>query len=211
MTTVPSLDELTEALVRAAPVLNRRGRLLALALYHELARGAPVEEAVLCECTGLSAGYVADTLASWPGVFRDEAGRIVAFWGLALPETPHSLHMAGVRLHAWCAWDTRFLPQILRVDADVRSPDPTSGEAVELRVTPHGVEQRSHANVVVSFLAPDAGWDGDVITSFCHFIDFFTDPESARPWISAHEGTFLLTLDDAFTLGARWIRARGLG
>jgi len=81
--------------------------------------------------------------------------RIIAFWGLSLPDTAHTLEVNGVRLHAWCAWDTLFLPGILHASAEVRSLDPQTEEAVELIVTPRGVTGCSHADITISFLIPN--------------------------------------------------------
>jgi alkylmercury lyase len=210
MSSAPSLNELGAAMLDAVPHLDEPGRRLGLTVYRALARGVPVSELALAEQTGLSPSSVAATLASWPGVFRDEENSIVSFWGLALPTMPHAIQVHGVHLHAWCAWDTLFLPGILQAVAQVRSRDPHSHEKVELVVTPDGIAERSHAHIVVSFLVPDGEWHDDVMTTFCHYVHFFTDRESAAPWVAAQAGTFLLDLDDAFALGAYLNQARGL-
>jgi alkylmercury lyase len=210
MSTAPSLNEVRAALLEAVPNLDDPGRRLAVTTYRALASGMPVTELALAEQTGLSPSSVAATLAAWPGVFRDEENSIISFWGLALPEMPHTIEVHGVRLHAWCAWDTLFLPGILRAAARVRSTDPRSGETIELVVEPDGVAERSHSHPVVSFLVPDGQWHDDVMTTFCHYVHFFTDRESAAPWVAAQPGTFLLDLDDAFALGAYLNQARGL-
>lgn len=57
---------------------------------------------------------------------------------------------------------------------------------------------------VVSFLLPDAPLfekpAAETITSFCHFIFFLASPEVGAEWVAQHDGTFLLSLDDAFRL-----------
>ncbi len=206
----PSLDDLTDALVAAVPALDEHSRPLALALFRGLARGRPVPDTMLAAETHFPIDQVRSTLASWPGVFRDNDEHIIGFWGLARSEMPHALDVNGIHLYAWCAWDTLFLPGILRADAFVQSQDPQSGESVTLTVTADKVLERSHERMVVSFLAPDERFDSNVITSFCHYIHFFTSPDNAAPWLASHSGTFLLELDDAFELGRRWNAARGL-
>lgn len=143
------------------------------------------------------------TLASWPGVFRNEDDDIVGFWGLGLGETTHQLDVNGIRLYAWCAWEMLFLPGILQAEAVVQTVDPQSGEPVTLTVSPNKVLTRLPEQTVVSFLAPDGRFEGDVITSFCHYIHFFTNSVSAGAWLTEHDATFLLELDDAFDLGTR--------
>ena len=49
-------------------------------------------------------------------------------------------------------------------------------------------------------------WTNDVIGSFCHFVHCFTGEPSALAWTDAHPGTFVLSLDDAITLGQAWGR-----
>lgn len=205
-----SNSELLSALLAAAPALDARERQLAVNVYRSLAKGHPVLESTLAHRTGLPVEYVGATLASWPGVFRDEQARVIGFWGLALPEMPHALEVNGVRLHAWCAWDTLFLPGILEATARVRSLDPQSQETVALVVAPDGITDCSHTEITVSFLVPNGTWDQDVMTTFCHYIHFFADPMHGKQWTSTRDGTFLLDLDEAFDIGFRWNRGRGL-
>lgn len=40
-----------------------------------------------------------------------------------------------------------------------------------------------------------------MIESFCHFVHFFASREAGEAWADAHQGTFLLSLDEAFELG----------
>ncbi|MBF6557706.1 MAG: alkylmercury lyase [Acidimicrobiales bacterium] len=203
------LHDLTDALIAAAPVFRGDDQLLARAVYRTLARGKPVTDADLATTTELPIDQVQAVLAGWPGVFRNADNNIVGFWGLALLEMPHALTVDGAELYAWCAWDTLFLPAVLKATAEVHSADPSSGEPVTLIVTPNEVKERSHERIAVSFLSPGSPFEAGVIESFCHYVHFFTDPESAAPWVSSHDGTFLIGLDDAFQLGQRWNAARG--
>ena len=54
--------------------------------------------------------------------------------------------------------------------------------------------------VVVSFLSPERRFDGNVITSFCHFVHFFASRQGGEQWVERHPGTFLLSLPDAIEL-----------
>ena len=59
---------------------------------------------------------------------------------------------------------------------------------------------------MVSFVAPDAEQfksADNVMASFCHFVFFFESRESGEAWATKHEGTFLLTLDEAADLAKR--------
>ena len=206
----PTLDRLAEALIQAAPTLDASRRAIARSLYRLLASGEAVSVHALAEASGQSGNEVNRALADWPGVYRDDRDDIVGFWGLSLGKMPHRLTMNGVQLYAWCAWDTLFLPATLQGTVHVQSEDPQTSENISLTVTPDAVTTRSHDRMVVSFLTPDRPFDSDVITTFCHYVHFFTGPHSARTWERKHRGTFSLSLDDAFELGRRWNVGRGL-
>jgi alkylmercury lyase len=202
--------DLSAALIAAAPTLDDDDRRLARALYRNLATGEPVTDDALAKAVNRQTNDVRATLASWPGVYRDDADRIIGFWGLALVEMPHQLNVNGRQLFAWCAWDTLFLPAVLNATARIESRDPHNGNTVRLTVDPDRIADRSHPNMVVSFLVPQEPLAGDVITDFCHYVHFFTDTQSASAWTAVHDGTFAVALDDAFELGRQWNPARGL-
>jgi alkylmercury lyase len=82
----------------------------------------------------------------------------------------------------------------------VRSVCPVTKKTVELRVAPDHVESVVPEGVVVSFLSPERRFDGNVITSFCHFIHFFGSRRAGEQWIERHPGTFVLSLPDAVEL-----------
>jgi hypothetical protein len=100
-----NLEELDAALASAAPKLSGSEQRLAVTIYRTLATGQPVTVDAAATATGADAGDVERTLRSWPGVFRDNDGSVIGYWGLALREMPHRLRVAEVSLFAWCAWD----------------------------------------------------------------------------------------------------------
>jgi alkylmercury lyase len=205
-----SLEDLTEALANATPSLDPAGEKVALATYRLLAEGSPVTPEAVAEAAGVSREDVARLWDLRPGVFRDSEGRVLGFWGLTIArlEPTHRLQVDDRTLYAWCAWDTLFLPGILQTTTQVTSTCPTTGETIELVVGPDGISQRSHPEAVVSFLLPARPFDADVIQGFCHFVHFFADRAPGERWIAEHPGTFLLTLEEAFDLGARLNRRR---
>lgn len=112
---------------------------LALALLRLLSEGRPVTAAALAQAADRTEGEVAGRLSSWPNVERDQRGHIVAFSGLTLRPTAHRFSVGTRQLHTWWAWDTLFLPALLRENADVRSSCPVTGSLVDLVVAPDGV------------------------------------------------------------------------
>lgn len=196
------LEELASQLVDAMPDLDDEGRRIASACYRLLANGRPVEVADIAARAGVAQAKVQATLSDWHWVFTDDDGRLIGFWGLALPEMAHRFEVDGHTLYAWCAWDTLFLPPILQRTAQVTSTCPSTGTAIRLTVDPdRGVVDADPPATVLSFLRPDRPFDEDVVASFCHYVHFFASPDAARDWTEEHPGTFVLDLDEGFRLG----------
>ena len=76
----PSLTALAEALAGTFP--GSDDAPLARALLRKLARGHAVSVAMLASAATRDEQAVASTLARWCNVWRDEAGRVIAFGGL---------------------------------------------------------------------------------------------------------------------------------
>ena len=184
--------------------LSRDEQQVSLAIYRLLATGEPVLPEAIAAEAGVAVERVGELLDRWIGVYRDAEGRVVGYWGLALSEANHCLEVAGRTLYAWCAWDALFIPALLGQTAEVTSKSPVSGEAIHLTVSPEDARSTDDKDVYVSFLEPDEDkLAEDVIGAFCHYVFFFASLEEGQQWTTAHPGTYLLTLDQAFELGRR--------
>ena len=198
-----NLDELGAALEGAMPELDQDGVRLAPALFRELARGEPVSEALLAPAAQLSASRVAELLSAWPGVFRDQGGNVVGFWGLAVVDMPpHRYHLGDTRLSTWCAFNPLFITRVLRTAARVESVDALTGQPVSLTLTADGVDE-APGGMVLSFLQPDGKFDADVVTNFCHFVHFFAARQNGERWAAQHPGVFLIELAEADAVAER--------
>jgi alkylmercury lyase len=199
--TTIDLPDLADALTGALPRLDATDQRISIATYRLLARGLPASTEEIGVATDVRPAEVEERLAAWPAVFRDGEDRVVGFWGLTITEMPpHELEVGGVKLWAWCAWDTLFLPARLGTALQIRSVCPITNETVELRIAHDHVESVAPDGLVVSFLSPEGRFDVDVIAGFCHFIHFFATRRAGEQWIERHPGTFLLTLPDAVEL-----------
>jgi alkylmercury lyase len=147
-------------------------------------------------------------------VYPDDEDRMLGFGGLAVTPMHHRMEVDGRTLWTWCAWDTLFIPGILGNPARIESPDPATGEVVRLVATPREIESAEPQGTVVSFLLPGAReFDtsaANLMAKFCHFVFFFTSGASGERWVNEHPGTFLYSLDEAFTLAKR-LNARSFG
>lgn len=200
----PTLDRLAQALTAAAPTLDADEQRLALILYRRLADGDPVPPSSLAADLHLPEARVQAALDGWPGVYRDEAGDVIGFWGLALDGMPHRFETDRGAIRTWCAIDPLLIAPLLDVqEARVRSRDPVTGESISIVIGADGTLEAEPETTVMSMLAPEGDFDHDVVETFCHFVWFFASPESGRPWIQDHQGTFLLTLEEASAVARR--------
>ena len=217
MNEIPDIDQYWHALEAALPTFAEDEQRAAVTLYRELAKGSPVSATELAAALDVPVESAKDLLGrdSIRGlVYPDEEGNVLGFAGLAATAMPHRLHLDGRTLWTWCAWDSLFIPEILGEEAQVESRDPQTGGTIRLTVTPEGVRSQEPETTVVSFVAPDAevfnSSADNVMGSFCHFVFFFESRGSGEAWAAEHEGTFLLTLDEAAELAKR-MNARNWG
>jgi alkylmercury lyase len=173
-----------------------------VALFRGLAQGAPVSVEALAVATGQPEPDIRRYLARWHGV-QTRDGAVVAFQGLSLAETPHRLRVDGCALYTWCAWDTLFIPELLGRAVEVESSCPTIGQRISLRVDDAGPRDVAPADTVLSFRPDSAVFVDGVQESFCRFVHFFSSPAAAEPWIAAHPGTVVISLEEGFEIGRR--------
>jgi len=195
-------EQVSDYLIQAFPEINSEQQQLSLALYRSLALGKPVAVAHLEDATGLAGEVIDQTLQSWPGVFFDDNKNVIGFWGISNRETSHRLFVNGQTSYAWCAWDALFIPALLSETVQVSSQCPVTDSKIELVISPTRAKVIGDKPLFVSFLMPDMdGMKENVTTNFCHFVYFFDSLQVAEQWIAKHPGTFLLSLDDAFSIG----------
>lgn len=179
--------------------LSADEQLIARSLYQLLANGRPVEPETLSQHSGVTLSTIVNALNKWPGVFRNDDGAVIGFWGLAItPVSTHQFVVADTALYAWCAWDTLFMPALIGKTCQVFAKCKQTGEPIRLEVSPSGVEYASPETVHLSFVLPDAAdFDKDIVTNFCHLVHFFRDRTAADVWSQNQEGVFVLDLKDS--------------
>lgn len=183
--------------------------MLARTVYQQLAQGKPLSLEKLAGILEQAVEAIKQKLAQWGSVFYNDTGEIIGFLGIAVDETHHHLQMNGITSYAWCAWDTLFIPELVGATALVTSSCATTpNETITLTVTPQGIRS-AQPDIWLSFLLPDKkSVQENVTTSFCCYVRFFSSRTAGETWIAQNEGTFLLTLDDAFKVGKKVNAAR---
>ena len=201
LSAAPTLGQLAGEIVERVPRLDETSQRIGVALIRRLARGAPVGPGEIAEDAGLTEAEVAARLDRMPGVYRDDDGRVVGYFGITVLEMgKHRMHLDGRTVSAWCAWDTLFLPDVIGRTVQVTSRTPDHDDPVSLTVTPGGPRHLTPPGTVVTFVSPKADFIDDPIGEFCHYVHFFPSPESAAAWTAKHPGTFAVPLADAYEL-----------
>ena len=199
-----TLDDLVEALRPAFPELNPVEQNVSIQIHRLLAQGRPLDRQHLADSLQIPVENINEMLNRWWGIDYDQQNRIIAYWGLSIRPTQHRFEADGQMMYAWCAWDTLFLPEILKSSARVESSCATTRSRIRLTLSPHQVEHVQPKSTVISFLTPDvARVKENVVAHFCCSVHFFKSEDAGRVWTSQHPGTFLLTIDQAYILGRK--------
>jgi alkylmercury lyase len=138
---------------------------------------------------------VISTLRGFGAEF-DEEGNILGV-GLTLVPTPHVYEVNGYKLYTWCAVDALLFPVMLNHTAHIESLDPVSGDKIQVTVTPDGVEKVKPESAVVSWVKSSVD-PSNIRGSVCHYVYFFSSPETASKWIAEHPGKTFYPVIDAF-------------
>lgn len=198
------LNELADMIAGLLPALSDNERRLSLMLYRLLSHGSPVAAEQIAKALNMPLEVVLNILDGWPGVYYNAEGQITGYWGLTINKAGYQFEVDGVKLYTWCAWDTLFIPGIIGKTARVESTCPVTKEKISLTIGPDGIQSVAPTDVYVSFVTPDTGkFREDIINNFCCLVYFFSSKDAADQWASEHEGTFILTLDEAYELGRK--------
>lgn len=191
-------DNATQITERLASSETGMQPWLWLPLMRLLAQGDPVDIDDLAATTGRPVDEVRSALAAIPDTEYDGSGRIIG-QGLTQRATQHRFEVDGEQLYTWCALDTLIFPTILGTSGIIESRYRT-GTPVRVTVDSSGVRSVEPSTAVVSLIAPDDM--SSVRSSFCDQVHFFASPEEAEPWLASHEGGSVISVPEAFALGA---------
>ncbi len=138
---------------------------------------------------------------------HDDEGNIVGLLGLSQKSHPHRFEVKGHSFTTWCAWDSIFLPTLLKNTARVESFCPTTKMKIKLTITPEKVERVEPKSTVVSMVLPEkttrvCGVVEEIWSNFCCLVHFFSSTEMASEWISGeNQNLKILSVEEGYQLG----------
>jgi alkylmercury lyase len=203
-----NIPALAAEFTAAHPVLDPSEQGLVLAIFRLLGQGLPFGAGELAERAGLPREEVAHALDRLPMLQRDDHGRVIAYGGLMLEPTSHTLEVDGRSLHTWCALDTLFVPELLGRPARVRSRCPETGTEISLAIDAAGPHDVTPEGAVMT-LHSVGGLDlEDVVGTFCGYVHFFASEQAAREWAKRSEGSYIASIAEGFEYGRLYNHSR---
>ena len=205
-----NLDKIAKALREAGlpPSLSPDEIRLFIQIWRRLADGRPISPREVEQ--------IASNLPISPDVAtsvinkvseRDGEGNVVGFAGLSLKTHPHRFQVNDHTLSTWCAWDSLFLPPILKQTAQVESPCPGTKKEIGLTITPERVGKYDPTNTVISMITPKTTKKGlesaeEIWNAFCQNVHFFSSSEAASQWFSGKNlDISILSVEEGYQLG----------
>lgn len=192
------LTDLIEILTARKTVLTPDSAQLSLQILELLAEGQPVTAQRLAEKSGQSLELIRGSFAALQncGCELNEQGDLIGN-ALTLSPTSHRFRIRNHDFYAWCALDTLFLPALLKETAEISSTCPQTGELIQLRVSPDGIEAASPSETALSIVFSQ-GCTAGINGTFCGQIHFFASAEAARLWVEGRADFAVLSLLEAF-------------
>jgi alkylmercury lyase len=174
--------------------LPHRFELQALRL---LAEGEPVSAEMVASKLGIPTHIAQAVFEESRGKGQwDEEGRLIGS-ALSLVPTAHHFKIKDRELYTWCAHDTILLPGLLRMVAEVESPDPRNGDQINLVIGPQGPDTYTPESAVLTVLqstSPAIGPESAVCTNS----HYFSSRASAEEWSKDRPGVTIMQIEDAF-------------
>jgi alkylmercury lyase len=208
----PNLDEIVKSLHEAGipPYISEGQSRLFIEVLRLVGKGQPVSPEQVKEIIvtlKLSPDETDEAISLIKKVSETDNNNIVGLFGLSQENHPHRFQINSHVLSTWCAWDTLFLPSLLKQTAKVESLCPVTKEKIQLRLSPEKVEQSEPKNAVLSIVVPKPTEDGSSYGSeirmlFCQFVRFFSSRDVAIEWFKGKGyDPIVLPIEEGYQLG----------
>ncbi|GAA4710250.1 alkylmercury lyase [Promicromonospora umidemergens] len=162
--------------------------------------GQPVSMAELAGAGGWPVEKVQAELERQPGTDWAEDGRVAGF-GLTLRPTPHAFTFEDRTVYGFCATDVVNFPLILGRAGVVESTCPATGQRIHVELSPDGVLKVDPPQAVVSKVHLTRAVAN--IRDLCDLGHFFSSPQAAEGWLTAHPDDQIVPVIEEFEVGRR--------
>jgi hypothetical protein len=171
-------------------------------LFRLLAAEGPVSVKRLAEVTGRK-GRALNDLLDVGRAGRDEHGRLVELFGVAVFRTRHRIVVDERELFACCALVSLMVPIMLGRPVRIESSDPMSGRSIRLLVDPLGIRRVEPRTAVACLVMSDrAAMVGNVRAAICDQVLYFGSARSCDRFLRADRRRFPVSLGDLHATAA---------
>lgn len=205
----PTIADIAQALRAAGfpPSFSAGESRLLVEIARLLSQGRPVSEAKVTELAA-KLDLAPDAAVALVNHIseHDQQGNVQGLIGLSLNGHRHRFEVNGQVLSTWCAWDTLFLPPLLKQTARVESHCPATKKAIHVTISATAVERYEPVEAVVSMVIPAAGGDLRSVDQtwrlFCHHVHYFASAAVAADWLVGRKlDPMILNVEEAYRLG----------
>jgi alkylmercury lyase len=162
--------------------------------------GKPVSVAQVATAGGWPVADVRAELEAQPGVDWADDGRVAGF-GLTLRPTPHAFTFDERTVYGFCATDVVNFPVVLGRAGVVESTCPATGQRIRIELSPDGVLDIDPPEAMVSKMHLTKAVEN--VRDLCDLGHFFSSPEAAAGWATAHPDGQIVPVAEEFKIGRR--------
>lgn len=165
-----------------------------LKIFKELLKGKAVSKKVFSSIAELppeKEQFLLENLAE-----QDEKGDVIAFSGMSLTPTNHSITINDKKLYTWCAIDAILFTDWLNINSRIQSRDPVDNSFIELQLVGDHLQWTKPYPIFVSLV--EGLNTCDIRNSFCNHVSFFASEATAKKWLEQNPHGKIISIDDFF-------------
>ena len=195
------LQDTIQHLNQILPKLSELEKRVSTYLYIELVKGYPVPLAKIEKQFSIPEEQVRKLLGELAYVEHNQNDEIIAYRGVTLSPTKHTLVTEDSTVYTWCAFDTLFLLDLIDKPAHIHSTCAECDKKLMLKPSMLASSQFENTSIVMSFLVPEpSAYQESLRASFCCKVHLFCNAACGQQWTSQQNNIELFSVDDSLTI-----------